>query len=199
MKQIAVFGGTFNPIHRGHINLCLECAKHFRFDRILLMPSNIPPHKIAHDLASNEHRLNMCRLAAACDPIFEVSDLEMCMSGVSYTVHTVERLRQEYPDAELYLIVGSDMLFTFHHWYRYADILEQVHLVAGAREPEEYRKMVEYAKAHLQDGLPVYIVHIPVLTISSTQIRDALHLGEPIDRYLDAQVYEYIVKNQLYR
>lgn len=198
MKKIAAFGGTFNPIHNGHIHLCLECGKHYQFEKILLIPTNLPPHKTAADLANNYHRLEMCRLAAEDYPLLEVSDLEMKMSGVSYTVNTVRELRKLYPDYEIYLIIGSDMLFMFHKWYCYQEILENVHLLAGAREPKEYERMTEYVQNVLKNHEKVHIIHIPVISLSSTFVRESLKKGERISEHLNPKVYEYIVKNRLY-
>lgn len=199
MKKIAVFGGTFNPIHKGHINLCLECGKHYQFEKILLIPTNLPPHKEAADLAGNEDRLEMCRLAVKDYPSLEVSDLEMRMSGVSYTVNTIKELRKCYPGYEIYLIIGSDMLFMFHRWYRYEEILENAHLLVGAREPREYEKMAEYVHDVLKKNEKVHVIHIPVIPLSSTFVRDSLRKKEEISEYLNPEVYEYIVKNKLYR
>ena len=197
MEKIAIFGGTFNPIHNGHIHLCEECDAVFQFDRILLMPTNIPPHKTAEDLASNEDRLIMCGLACEDYPKISVCDLEMQMQGVSYTVHTVKKLRELYPDAALYWIIGSDMLFSFHQWYCYREILEYVTLIAGARCPEEYEQMMEYAQRVLKAGQRVQIIRSEVLTVSSTQIRAALEKGEKAE-YLNPKVEAYIRAHGLY-
>jgi nicotinate-nucleotide adenylyltransferase len=197
MEKIAIFGGTFNPIHNGHIHLCEECDAVFQFDRILLMPTNIPPHKTAEDLASNEDRLMMCRLACEDYPKISVCDLEMRMQGISYTVHTVKELKKRYPTAKLYWIIGSDMLFSFHKWYCYREILEYVTLIAGARYPEEYERMAEYAEKVLKAGQKVRIIRSEVLTVSSTQIRSALEMGKQAE-HLAPKVEAYIAEHGLY-
>lgn len=197
-NRIAIFGGTFNPIHKGHINLCLECAKNFHFDKILLIPTNIPPHKQLKQLASNKERFDMCSLAIKDYPIFEVSDIEMRMQGISYTVNTVNKLSELYPNVELFLIIGSDMLFTFHEWHRYGEILDKVHLIVGAREPLEYEKMVHYMKDRLGGHMNVHVIHIHVFPVSSTQIRTLIGQQGDVSDYLQSDVYAYIKANHMY-
>lgn len=199
MKRLAVFGGTFNPIHNGHLHLCKECAKQIYFDKILLMPTNLPPHKQTQELAKNQDRLEMCRLAVEHDPLFEVSDLEMQMQGISYTVNTLRRLKEIYSDWEIYFIIGSDMLFMFHRWISYQEILEMAHLLVGARAPREYDQMVAYTRRRLQNYEKVHILHIPVLPISSTEIRRSLDNPEWVLEYLNPKVYDYIREHRLYQ
>lgn len=198
MERVAIFGGTFNPIHKGHLNLCRQCQEQMGFDRVILMPTNIPPHKRAHHLASNQDRLAMCALAAEEYPDFSVSDLEMRRQGVSYTVDTLEELRQAHPDWELYLIVGSDMLFMFHRWYQWQRILSLVQLVAGAREPEEEQRMREYVQKELDGSKRVHILKLPVLAMSSTEIRAMIRAGQDPGEYLPPGVNRYIRQHHLY-
>lgn len=197
MEKIAIFGGTFNPIHDGHIHLCEECDAVFHFDRIFLMPTNIPPHKMPAHLAANEDRLAMCRLACEGHPKISVCDLEMRMQGVSYTIHTVKKLKQVFPGADLYWIIGSDMLFSFRKWYCYREILDEVTLIAGARFPEEYDRMIEYVKKELQAEQRVRIIRSEVLTVSSTEIRTALENGKKAE-HLNPKVERYIEEHGLY-
>lgn len=196
MRKIAVFGGTFNPIHEGHLHLCRECDKVLGFDEILLMPTNVPPHKKPDHLLSNEDRLAMCRLACEWQEKIRVSDLEMQMQGVSYTVYTVKELRKQYPDAELYWIVGSDMLLSFHQWYQYEEILKEISLVAGAREAGEYEQMSRYATDTLS-GYRVYVIPIKAVEVSSTEIREQLVKGEK-PKLLPEAVYAYIMEKGLF-
>lgn len=197
MNRIAIFGGTFNPIHKGHINLCLECNEYFNFDKILLIPTNIPPHKQVKELATNYQRLKMCKLAIKNMPLFEVNDIEMRLSGISYTINTIKEIQNTYPDSQLYLIIGSDMLFMFNRWYQYKEILNRVILIVGARQENEYQKMINYVKTELNDNKNVKIIKIKTVEISSTQIRNELKNKEN-PSLLDSRVYEYIVKNNIY-
>ncbi|MGI5958252.1 MAG: nicotinate (nicotinamide) nucleotide adenylyltransferase [Massiliimalia sp.] len=199
MEQVAIFGGTFNPIHKGHIHLCRQCQKAMGFDRVILMPTNIPPHKRAHHLASNEDRLQMCTLAVKGNPDFSVSDLEMRRQGVSYTVDTLGQIHQEHPDWKLFLLIGSDMLFMFHRWYQWETILSLADLVVGAREPEEEQRMRQYAAQSLQGSEKIHILKLDAMPMSSTVIRRMLRNGEDPAEYLEPEVYEYINAHHLYR
>ena len=118
-QKIALFGGAFDPIHNGHIRLALEFARRLGLDRVLLMPSYVPPHKLRGDMAGPADRLHMCRLAAAEHPGLEVSDLEIARGGASFTADTLDTLRGQYPEAVWYLITGADMFLTLgaleHH------------------------------------------------------------------------------------
>ena len=199
-ERIAIFGGTFNPIHNGHLHLCVECQKELQFDRMILMPDNIPPHKEVGYLAGETDRYEMCRIAAGEYPFLEASDLELRMDGISYTVYTLQEIKRLYPQAELYFIIGSDMLYSFHKWYRYQEILSLAFLVAGAREREEYDRMVQYTEKLGSLSSRVRIVRFHALPLSSTQVRKALHLGdETVSGLLPAGVLEYIKKHGLYQ
>lgn len=201
MKQkVAVFGGTFNPIHLGHLHLCAECQREYQFQKIILMPDNLPPHKQVQQLATARQRLDMCRLAAEGIPFLEVSDLELRLKGVSYTVQTLRKLTQNFPEVEWHWIIGSDMLYTFHQWYRYEEILSMAKVVAGAREQAEYDKMLSYREQLGPLKNRVEIIRLAAKPLSSTQVRKALETGEPVVRdYLPEQVFSYIREHGLYQ
>lgn len=197
MNRIAIFGGTFNPIHKGHINLCLECNRKFNFDKIILIPTNIPPHKDVIDLASNEQRLDMCKLAIKDNPLFEVSDIEMRLKGISYTINTINELKKIYKHTQIYLIIGSDMLFVFDKWKDYKEILDKVVLVIGARHSNQYNEMIKYVKVNLKSHSNIRVIRVKTVDVSSTQIRYELSKNRT-PALLERQVYEYIVKNNIY-
>lgn len=201
MKQkVAVFGGTFNPIHLGHLHLCAECQREYQFQKIILMPDNLPPHKQVQQLATAQQRLDMCRLAAEDIPFLKVSDLELRLKGVSYTVQTLRKLTQNFPEVEWHWIIGSDMLYTFHQWYRYEEILSMAKVVAGAREQAEYDKMLSYREQLGSLKNRVEIIRLAAKPLSSTQVRKALETGEPVVRdYLPEQVFSYIREHGLYQ
>lgn len=220
MQKIGVFGGSFNPIHNGHIALCNVCSELYRFDRVLLIPSNIPPHKSSRALASGKDRYAMAELAAIDINGAEASDIELSAANgkKSYTILTLEALKLQYPDAELFLIIGSDMLFSFDTWYRYNDILKLATLLAGARIGDNHtRGKMLYAKerilknvASLGEGdknsadkrlfCNIEIVDFDTVEISSTLIREAIRTGREADikKYLSTPIYNYIKQNRLY-
>ncbi len=199
-KKVAVFGGTFNPIHLGHLHLCAECQREYQFQKIILMPDHLPPHKQTQQLATAGQRLAMCRLAAEEYPFLEVSDLELQLKGISYTVQTLRELTKSAPEVEWHWIIGSDMLYTFHQWYQYEEILSLAKVIAGAREQEEYDKMTAYRERLGPLKERVEIIHLAAKPLSSTQVRKALEDGEADVRgYLPAQVFDYIQKHGLYQ
>ena len=132
--RLGIFGGTFNPPHMGHIRLVTAIADKLQLDRVLIIPASVPPHKHVLNLARSRDRFEMCRLSFEGDRRFSVSDTELRRVGKSYTYDTLCEIKREYPDAELFLIVGSDMLATFDEWYRYHDILMMCTLCAASRK-----------------------------------------------------------------
>ena len=122
--KIALFGGTFNPPHLGHRRLLDSFCSLLAFDRVFVVPDKRPVHKICDDLALDNERLQMCRLAFD-DPAFTVSSMEIDRESDSYTVYTVRELHEQYPGAEIYLLMGSDMFLSFHKWYKYREIFEK--------------------------------------------------------------------------
>lgn len=198
MKRLGLFGGTFNPIHLAHTSLALGAAEELGLDKVLLIPTKTPPHKPAVDLADGEHRLAMCRLAAASHPILEVSDLELRRSEPSYTVTTLEQLKVLYPDAELFLIVGGDMLLSFDTWKRWQEVLALATLCAAPRTKEQYHVLAESRPALEAKGIHFTLLHHPVLEMSSTQVRQRVRRGESLEGFVDSRVAEYIRRHRLY-
>ncbi len=197
MSKIGIFGGSFNPIHNGHIHL-VDCAKNeLALDKVILMPAGIAPHKACNEYVSAEHRYNMCVLAADDIDYIEVSDYEINKSGKSYTVHTIEYLRSIYPDDELYLLVGSDMLLTFDEWYNYEKILNNATLCAVSRSNYDLHLLEEKAGKLRKFG-NIYISHIEGKPMSSSQIRRLIKNNKDLSCYLPKKVVQYIEMYSLY-
>lgn len=197
MDRIGIFGGSFNPVHKGHLRLALSAAKELNLDRIIFVPANIPPHKSSRGLAANEKRLEMCRLAVADYPQFEVSGFEMAQTGKSYSLYTVEHFRQLYPCSSLYLIIGSDMLYSFDTWYHFEDIMKNVSVAAMARFDGELPRLDMKAQELRKYG-NVYIIRSEPYPVSSTEIRSKIKNGEKYSCYLDEKVVQYITLMKLY-
>lgn len=190
--KIGVFGGTFNPPHNGHIRLAKAAADELKLDKLLVIPSCIPPHKIAAKLADGQERLEMCRLAFGCDPRFEVSPMELERGSRSYTVETLRELKALYPDSELYFIVGSDMLESFDKWYLWQEILSLSVLCAASREEGYSPDLSRFGKLAER----IKIITLDPLEVSSTQIRNSA--GEISPELLDPKVAAYIREHGLY-
>lgn len=190
--KIGVFGGTFNPPHNGHVRLAKAAADELKLDKLLVIPSCIPPHKIAAKLADGQERLEMCRLAFGCDPRFEVSPIELERGSRSYTVETLRELKALYPDSELYFIVGSDMLESFDKWYLWQEILSLSVLCAASREEGYSPDLSRFGKLAER----IKIITLDPLEVSSTQIRNSA--GEVSSELLDPKVAAYIREHGLY-
>ena len=200
MADVGVFGGTFNPIHNGHLHLCQTLMQKAGLKKVLLMPVNTPPHKIAHGLLDNDTRLQMCRLAVHDQALIQVSDLECRRQGKSYTVDTIDALQALYPNDRLVLIMGSDMYLTLPEWKDYQRLVKSCKIIAAARE-EHLGQSLQKMQAHiLSIGGDTQVYPMDVLPISSTQIRRMLEEKDPkAANYLPKAVYAYILQHKLYQ
>ncbi len=198
MRKVALFGGTFDPIHQGHSAMASMLADALALDEVILMPTFVPPHKIKNEMASAEHRLAMCRLAAHEDARLSVSAMEIQRGGASFTVDTLMALIAEHPDTQWYLITGADMFCTLRSWHRFAEIASQATLCTVPREGTETAALQAYADRLTADGAACYVHPTPVAPISSTQVRRCLASGESVDGLLLPCVADYIRRNALY-
>ena len=184
---IGIFGGTFNPPHLGHLRLVRTFADRFALDRVLIIPTFVPPHKASPDLAQAEMRIQMCGLLFD-DPRFEISDMEIRRGGKSYTVETLETLRAQYPDEPVYLLVGSDMLESFDTWYRAGDIRRMCTVVAAVREKGKT----------LDANGAVLLENYDPIELSSTAVREKVRAGEDVGTLVGDAVAAFIAQHGLY-
>lgn len=198
MKNIALFGGTFNPVHNGHINMIKEIDSNYHFDKIIIMPTFVPPHKIAHDLACGTDRYNMCRLAFENIDNVVVSNYELQNGGKSYTYLTLSMLKEKYPSDNIFLIIGSDMFLTFDEWKNYTYILKNCKVITVCREKNEYDLLLKKKKWFDSLNADSQIVDIKPYVVSSTMIRDMVRHNENCSCYLNNKVVKYISENKLY-
>ena len=195
-----IYGGTFNPIHNGHLHIVEEFRRGLGLDRVLLIPTRVPPHKAAPDLASAGERFAMCRLAAQGKPWLELSDIEMRREGKSYTAETLEELSALYPQDQFYLLMGEDMFLTLGSWYRPETIFSLASVCTTPRSPDGLdalrQKALEYTG---QFQARCFLEHIPYLPISSTQVRQAVARGEDVSGLVPQTVATYMKERGLYR
>lgn len=196
--KIGVFGGAFDPIHNGHLHLAREFAARLSLDKILLIPTFIPPHKVRSYMAPAQLRLQMCRLAVEGDSLFEVSDIEIRRGGASFTADTLKEISLQYPGAQLFLITGADMFLTLGTWNRFEEIAKLAVLCAAPRDEYNSEKLLDYAKTLEQRGARCIIQDIPLLKISSTILRNKISDGEILEGYVPEAVEDYIRKYGLY-
>ena len=201
LKRIGIMGGTFDPIHLGHLILG-ECAyNEFGLDKVLFMPSGNPPHKKdASGRASNEHRQKMTELAIANNPHFELSLLEMEREGYIYTNETLRILKKAHPDTEYYFIMGADSLFQFHEW-RSPQIIADLAVLAVAVRDNVSDEALDLRIRQVEEMYHARILKmsVPNIDISSTAIRKAIADEKSCRYYVPDSVLEYMENNRLYR
>jgi len=197
--KIGIYGGTFNPPHKAHLRIAESFFDEIGFSKLLVVPSAIPPHKQSDYLATQTQRLEMCKLLFK-DEKFAVSDLELKRQGRSYTVDTLKELRKTYPTDDFYLIIGSDMLLSFHKWYCYEEILKNCSLCVMTRENEISHEIMENYAAEVLKMPPdkLIISSFSALEMSSTEIRSKIKNGEDVSYYLTKEVEAYIAERGLY-
>ena len=197
MARIGIFGGSFDPPHIGHIQSARYAMEQLRLDRLLLIPTGIAPHKETN-ACSAACRKQMVELAAQNLENTEVSDLEICREGISYTYETVEHIHLLYPRAELFLLMGSDMFLAFDHWRNPERILRRASLAVFCRGCKGESTALRERKQQMEAcGHRVYLIECPPVEISSTQLRRMLAFGCG-DEFLPEGVADYICENDLY-
>ena len=197
--KIAIYGGAFNPVHLGHIQIVKSVQSKYDFNKILIIPSKISPHKSSDELVSAEHRLNMCKLAFKDVENCEVSDIEICCDGISYTYKTLEKLKQRYNDVQIYLICGSDMFLTLLNWKEYKKIFQMSKILAFARDNENIDKILDYKKLIEEKGACVELCKDEIVPYSSTQIRNAIKNNQNIEKFVCKEVFNYIKEHNFYK
>ena len=199
-RRLGIFGGTFNPPHIGHVESAKSFIKALSLDKLLIIPTFIPPHKISDDMATPENRLEMCRLAFSGIPKCEVSDIEIKRGGKSYTYLTLESLSA--PDTHLFLLCGTDMILTMDSWANPEVIFKLATICYARRENDELNntsineKIVIYRQKY---GAEIVFLNTPVIEISSSEIRRKLRSGEPYQEFLSTQVEKHIIDSELYK
>lgn len=197
MTKTGIFGGAFNPVHNGHVNLAKEAIEQLKLRRLLIVPTFESPHKSTRLLPFDE-RAEMCRRAFSgisdkCEP--EISDIERAMGGVSYTINTIRALSKQYPGEQFFLLIGGDMLFSFKNWYKYESILKESKVCAVARGGDNFTDMLEFAAEMGR----VKVLPTNVVDVSSTEVRERTAAGGDISDLVPRAVAEYIAEKNLYR
>lgn len=200
--RIGIYGGSYNPVHKGHISAALGAIEHLKLDKLIFMPAGTPPHK---SLSGTEDRHRLAMLQLAVENMrrtdVEVSTLEMEREGKSYSVDTVRHFRESNPDDELFLLMGTDMLESFLQWYQPEEILKYVTIGAFGRNDEDSAESLQAAAERIRAAIPCAKVETFVnpylIELSSTDVREALAKGGG-EAMLDPAVYGYILREKLY-
>ncbi len=197
--RTGIYGGSFNPVHLGHRRLADYMCRTLQLDRCLIIPAYVSPFKVNNAaVVESGHRLQMCRLAFDA-PQYAVSDIEIAAQNTSYTVQTLSKLKELYPDDTFFLIIGSDMLLSFDKWHRWQDILKLCTLCAVSRCGEyTEQELTDFAESVLRKEGNVGIYPFEPLEISSTVIRAKIAAREDTSAFLHPAVAQYIRENNLY-
>lgn len=190
MKRIGILGGTFDPIHLGHLALAKAAREQFQLDKVLFIPAFIPPHKKDRsDITPAPYRYRMVEMAVSDEPGFEVSDIEFVRPEISYTADTLRRLKALHPDAEFFLILGADSLASLPSWKEPGEIFKMAEILAAKRQGSTLLPEIE----------KVNWIDMPEHPLSSSQIRESLRSGKFTGgKFFPANVEQYIKKMKLY-
>jgi len=220
-NQIGVLGGTFDPIHNGHLHLARQIKEAFHLDQILFLPAYIPPHKQDYPVTSAHHRLFMLQLATRNQADYAISSIELDRKGTSFTIDTLRALKIENPGQSFHLIMGSDTFREFSTWKDYLEVARGCNILVGQRPghpltrtktppdwtfidgegiysvAKEETSRLEFV--HRESGAKLVFFNMPPKEISSSEIRKKISSNQDIKNRLPAEVENYIIENHLYQ
>lgn len=212
--NIGVYGGTFNPIHFGHLRTAEEVYQKFKLSKVIFVPSSQPPHKTGEDISDPLHRLKMITLAITGNDHFSVSDLEVLRPGKSYTIDTLRELKKQNLEANFYFILGLDTFLEINSWHLWQELFAETNFIVTSRPGSPKRAASKILPAEIagrfkwsaQDkvfthdsGRKVFYINVTSLDISSSAIRKMTAEGQSIRYLLPRRAIEYILENKLYR
>lgn len=198
LRHIGLMGGSFNPIHLGHLNMGRAALESGVVEKVLFLPSGNPPHKRA-GLEDKQHRLAMARLAVAGEENMEICTEEIDREGVIYTVDTLTILHEKMPDCRFYYLIGADTLCVLHTWRRAEDVIKLCAFLVVMRPGEDEAQVMAAAQRWQEKGAEISFLPACMMDISSTQIRERMASGLSLEDLVPAQVEAYIRENDLYQ
>ena len=194
IARLGILGGTFNPPHLAHLIAGERAVEEYDLEKLLFIPANIPPHKTGlSNIAEAHHRMMMTECAIAGNVKFDVSDIEIARSGISYTIDTILELKKKHNPDELYLLIGLDNLEIFATWHRVGEIFAEANVAVMVRPTHDLLAIDSKLRKRVQ------ILPIPLLEISSTDMRNRVREGKSIRYLVPDGVSEYIEQHGLYR
>ncbi len=199
MKKYGIFGGSFNPIHYGHLMICEYIKEEMGLDKVIFIPTGNPPHK---DLeVSAKDRYEMVKTAISPNPDFDISDIETTRVKLSYTVDTIRELKEIYKEEKLYFIIGLDTLFQLKTWKKIEDLSSEIEFVVAKRpgylDEEKINREIKYLKENF--GTKIILVQTPLYEISSTDLRDRIKKGKSLRYLIPKKVLNYIEESEFYK
>ncbi|EHQ91757.1 nicotinate-nucleotide adenylyltransferase [Desulfosporosinus youngiae] len=199
VNRLGIMGGTFDPIHYGHLVAAEMARAEFKLDKVLFIPTGTPPHKNRKGISDAELRFEMVKRAIQDNPSFDISRLEIEREGPSYTVETLRVLRRMWPEHELYFITGSDALLEIFSWREAEEIFRLIEFIGAARPGFDASDFfLKVQQEHPETKGKIHYLEVPALAISSTDIRARVRRGEPIRYLLPEAVRLYLAQHKLY-
>ncbi len=200
MARIGILGGTFDPVHLGHLQMAEEAYRQAKLDQVLFMLSKIPPHKRERNIAAESHRAAMIQMAIRNRPEFAYSDFELRREGTTYTADTLRMLQEQFPEHDYYFILGGDSLFHIQEWHQPEEIMKRVVILAIGRygvSREQIKARAEWLAQNYQ--AQIQIVEMPRMDISSSEIRHRVRQGQTLRDWVPDEVEAYIKGHRLYQ
>lgn len=196
--KIAIFGGSFNPIHNAHVKLAQRFVDELGLDKVIFVPTNTTPLKDNSEIVTPFHRYNMCEIALEDFDNFEVSDVEIKREGLSYSSDTIAYFKEQFKNDELFFIMGADMFVTLEKWHNFEYIFKNVTILTAPRDGYDYEYLCDIKKSYDKYSCKAYITEEYIEDLSSTEIRDMIKEDKNISAYLNDEVIKYIFNNKLY-
>ena len=200
--RIGIYGGSFDPVHYGHLLLAELCRESCGLDEVRFVPAAIPPHKLDQGRAADEHRVEMLKLAIGGNSHFDVWEVELQRGGVSYTVETLRELRAEHPENELFFLMGADSLFDLPNWREPAEICELATIAVvdrpGSRQVD-FDVLQHVTSADRIEYFKKFVVAMPQIDVSSSDIRERIAKGRSIRYQTPRSVEQYLLTAKLYQ
>lgn len=192
--KLGIYGGTFDPLHFAHLMIAESARRQFLLDKVLFIPSYIPPHKQQDHITNAQHRLKMVQLAIVGNPFFDFSDWEIVKQGTSFTIDTIEFFADQYQidRNHLFLLIGADNLTDFSRWKNPDQIIRMATLLVAERPGSDLRQ-----QHHIT--IPYHLIDVPKMNISSTMIRQRISQGKSVRYLVPDAIHKYIEKFELYR
>lgn len=198
MKRIGVYGGTFNPIHRGHIQFVLQMAEVLLLDDVFVVPASLPPHKLDNQIVSAKHRFEMCTIAFEKQPHVHISDIEIKRPGLSYTVDTLKEIMTMTGASNLYLLLGDDAFCSVDKWRGFESMQADTVFCTAFNDAFTEKCLESKDQALGLIGTKTQIFKMPLVDISSTIVRKMLMLDQSPAEFLPTEIIHYIRKHHLY-
>lgn len=199
-SKIGIMGGSFDPIHLGHLIVAEYAKEKFQLENVIFIPTGTPPHKDKQKMSCNKHRYEMTRLSIEDNLDYKICDLETKNMKTSYTIDTLKLIKEDYPDSDIYFILGLDSFKNLESWKGYKDILSNYKIIIAERLDSQEKDVYEKYKFY-KENYPanIFFLEGPIIEISSTEIRERVKNGYSVKYLVRDEVNEYIKNNNLYK